>query len=266
MAYKDQQKELKAPDEFQKLGQEALPFLEKHGRQVVMGVGAVLAVGLVIAIATSMSGRGEADAGREFGAALKVLERSVNANAAAEVKPGEEPPFKTEQEKDEAIVKSLSDFRTKRPGTKAATSAALPLAQVLLRQGKADAALPLIEEYLSKADAADPIRPAAYEARGYALEAQKKYDEALTAFDTLAKENKTDFMKGMGLYHRGRILLMKGDTAGAAKTFSEIDAAAPNSAASRLAKERIAVLVAQGVDVPKPIPAPLPALVIDAGK
>lgn len=262
MAYKDDQKELKKPDEFQKLGAEAVPFLEQHGRQVVMVVGGVLLVGLLIAIASSMSGKGEETASRDFGAALKVLERTVNATAT-EVKPGEEPPFKTEAEKDEAIAKSLSDFRAKHPGTKAAVSAALPLGQAYLRQNKADQALPLIEEYIAKAEQNDPLRPAAYEARGYALEAQKKYDEALSAFDQLAKENKTDFMKGMGLYHRARMLLIKGDTAAAAKTLSEIENAAPGSAAARLAKDRITVLTAQGIDVPKPAPV-VPA--IDAGK
>jgi tetratricopeptide (TPR) repeat protein len=261
MSYKDEQNELKQPDEFQKLGQEAVPFLEKHGRQVVMGVGGILLVGLVIAIASSMSGRGEAQASRDFGAALKVLERNVSATAT-EAKPGEEPPFKTEAEKDEAIVKALTDFRAKHGGTKAAVSAALPLAQALLRQGKADAALPLVDEYLAKAEATDPLRPAAYEARGYALEAQKKFDDALNAFDQLAKENKTDFMKGMGQYHRARMLLLKGDTAAAAKTLSEIEGAAPGSAAARLAKERITLLTAQGVDVPKPAPV-IPT--VDAG-
>ncbi len=262
MSYKDDQNDLKQPDDFQKLGNEAVPFLEKHGRQVIMGVGGVLGVGLVISIAVSMSGRGEADASRDFGAALKVLDRTVSSTVT-EAKAGEEPPFKTETEKDEAIIKSLNDFRAKRSGTKAAVSAALPLGQALLRQGKAEQALPLVEEYLAKTEATDPLRPAAYEARGYALEAQKKYDDALGAFDALARENKTDFMKGMGLYHRARMLLLKGDTAAAAKTLSEIEGAAPNTAAARLAKERIALLVSQGVDVPKPAPV-LPA--IDAGK
>lgn len=260
MAYKDEQKELKQPDEFQKLGAEAVPFLEKHGKQFGMGLGAVLAVGLVIAIAASMSGRGEEQAGREFGAALRVLERPVNATPG-ETKAGEEPPFKTEVEKDEALVKALTDFRSKHPGRKAAASAALPLAQALLRQGKADQASPLIDEFIAKSDAGDPLRPAAYEARGYALEAQKKYDEALTAFDTLAKENKTDFLKGMGQYHRARVLILKGDTAGAAKTLAEIEAVAPNTAAARLAKDRITVLASQGVEIPKiaPVPAALDA-------
>ena len=262
MAYKDDQKELKKPDELQKLGAEAMPFLEQHGRQVVMIVGGVLLVGLVIAIGVSMSGKGEAEASRDFGAALKVLERTVNATST-EVKPGEEPPFKTEAEKDEAIARSLTDFRAKHPGSKAAVSAALPLGQVYLRQGKADQALPLVDEYIAKTDATDPLRPAAFEARGYALEAQKKYDDALNAFDLLAKENKTDFMKGMGMYHRARMLLIKGDTAAAAKTLSEIENAAPGSAAARLAKDRISTLVAQGIDVPKPAPV---VVAIDAGK
>lgn len=259
-SYKDEQKELKQPDEFQKLGQEAVPFLEKHGKSVVAVVGGLVGLGFVIAIITTVNARGDVTAAREFGAALSVLDREVNATPSAEPKPGEEPPFKSEAEKDEAIIKGLSDFRSKHGGKAAAASAALPLAQAYLRQGKADQALPLIEEYLAKSDAADPLRPAGFEARGYALEAQKKYDDALAAFDTLARENKTDFMKGMGQYHRGRILLLKGDTAGAAKTFSEVEGAAPNSAAARLAKDRITVLAAQGVSVPTTAPA-----AVDAG-
>jgi tetratricopeptide (TPR) repeat protein len=190
-----------------------------------------------------------------------VLDREVNANPGTP-QPGEEPPFKTEAEKDEAIVSALTEFRSKNPGRVASTNAALPLAQALIRQGKAAEAMPLIDEYLKAADPADPLRPAAYEARGYVYESEKKYDEAIAAFDALARENKTDFMKGMGLYHRGRMLLLKGDSSGAAKQFSEIEAVAPQSAAARLAKERIGLLSAQGVAVPVPPPAPA---AVDAG-
>lgn len=262
MAYREDQKELKQPDEFQKLGAEAIPFLEKHGRQVVLVVGGVLAVGLVAAIFTSMSGRGEQTAARDFGNALKVIERPVNATAT-DTKPGDDPPFKTEAEKDEAIVKELTAFRSAHGSTTAATTAALPLAQAFLRQGKPDQALPLVEEFLTKADPTDTFRPAGLETKGYALEAQKKYDEALNAFDLLAKENKTDFMKGMGQYHRARMMVLKGDTTAAAKTFSEIEGAAPNTAAARLAKDRLAMLAAQGVEIPKPAPV-VPSL-LDAG-
>lgn len=263
MSYKDEQKDLKQPDEFQKLGQEAVPWLEQHASKVMMAVGGFLAVGLVLGVMSSMSSRGEETAGKEFGAALRVLERQVNASAT-ETKPGEDPPFKTEAEKDEAIVKALTDFRAKHAGKKAAVSAALPLAQALLRQGKASEAMPLLDEYLAKGDPADAVRPAALEARGYAFEAQQKYDDALAAFDALARETKTDFLKGMGQYHRGRLLQLKGDEAAAAKTFSEIESAAPNTAAARMAKDRIATLAAKGVAIPAPpapavAPAPAPA-------
>lgn len=259
--YKDEQKAIKAPDELQKLGEEALPFIEKHGRALVLGIGAVLAVGLVVAITSSMKSSGNETAARDFGAALKVLDRPVNATAT-DLKPGEDAPFKSETEKDEAIIKALTEFRAAHGGTVAATSAALPLAQAKLRQGKPEEALPLVDEFLSKADANDPLRPAAYEARGYALEAQKKYDDALAAFDQLAADNKTDFMKGMGLYHRGRMLQLKGDTEGAARVFVDVESKDPNTAASRLAKDRITMLAAQGVSIPQAAPV---APAADAG-
>jgi tetratricopeptide (TPR) repeat protein len=263
MSFKHQQKELRKPDELQKLGQQALPWMETHGRLVVGMVVGAAAVGLVGALVNAYLQRTEHQAASEFGAALRVLEREVNANPV-EPAPGKEPAFKSEAEKDQAIVDALTDFRKKRTGRRAATHAALPLAQALIRQGKHDEAMPLLDEYLKGADPSDPLRPVAWEARGYVLESQKKYDEALAAFDTLAKENKTDFMKGMGLYHRARVLLLKGDTAGGAKQLSEIEAVAPGSAAARLAKERMALLTIQGVAVPTP--APPSSAAIDAGK
>ena len=137
MSYKDEQRNLKAPDELQKLGATAVPWLEVHGRNVILGV---LAVVVVFAIGTGLkelSNRGEVRATHAFGESLKVLSRDVNASPTAVTAPGDEPAFKTEQEKDEALVKNLTEFRKANEGRKAAASAALPLAQALLRQGKA---------------------------------------------------------------------------------------------------------------------------------
>lgn len=258
MSYKDEQRNLKAPDELQKLGATAVPWLEVHGRNVILGV---LAVVVVFAIGTGLkelSNRGEVRATHAFGESLKVLSRDVNASPTAVTAPGDEPAFKTEQEKDEALVKNLTEFRKANEGRKAAASAALPLAQALLRQGKAADALPLVDEYLKNADANDPLRPAAYEARGYAFEEQKKYDEAMAAFEQLSSENKTDFMKGMGLYHRGRVLLLQGKSDEGAKQLVEVPNMAPNTAAARLATDRIALLASQGVKIPTattPVPS-----------
>ncbi len=263
-AQKALEAELKAPDEFQKLGETAVPWLEKHIKTVLIAGGAVLGAAAIYGIASSGGKHADTASAQEFSAALEVLSREVNVNADAKAADAAKPPFKSEQDKDDAIVKTLTEFRSKNGGKPSAVNAALPLAQAYLRQGKAGEALPLIEEFLKSADAADPLRAQALEARGYALEGEKKYDEAIAAFDQLATENKTDFLKGMGQYHHARLLLLKGDTAGAAKGFSEIEAIASGSSAARLAKDRIAALTAQGVAVPKPVAAV--AAEADAGK
>lgn len=249
MGYKKTQRELKRPDEFQKIGEQAVPWMERHGKTVVGAVLGLAGLGLVFAIYDTLSNRNEQQAQHELGNALRILERPVKAEGDAA--PGEPAPFKTETEKDEALVAGLTEFRSKHAGRVAATNAALSLGQALLRLGRPAEALPLIDEYLQKSPPEDLLRPAAWEAKGYALEAEKKYDEAMVAFDALSKENKTDFMKGMGQYHSARILILKGDKAGAAKQLSELETQAPGTAAARLAKERVALLASEGVAVPQ---------------
>ncbi len=264
MTTKKELKELKAPDELQKLGQQAVPFLEQHGKNIVLGVLAFVAVGGGVALVSHIRTRSAEASMYKFGAALKVFDREVNANATPSPdKKDEEPPFKSEKEKDEEIIKQLTAFRDDNKGKKTAAAAALPLAQALLRQGKADDALKLVEEYLKDSDPADPLRAAGLEARGYALEASGKIDEATAAFDKLAQENKTDFMKGMGLYHSARMLEKKNDLAAAMKRYQEVTTSASDSSAARLAKERITQLASKGVAVPEVAPAPA---AIDAGK
>lgn len=260
MGYKDKQKELKAPDDFQKLADQTVPFLERHGKTLFAVILGAVGVILVVSISRSWSERGEEQVVQELSKALRVLERDVNATPTEPTPEGEEPPFKTEAERDEALIQKLTAFREAHKGKNAAATAALPLAQALLRQNRPNDAVPLIDEFLVAADPNDPLRAAAYEARGYALESQKKYDEAMTAFDQLARENKTDFLKGMGTYHRARMLQIKGDGQAAAKQFAELQTQAPDTAAARLAKDRLALLVAQGVTVPTSAP------VLDGGQ
>jgi hypothetical protein len=256
-SYRETQKELRQPDEFQKIGVQAVPWLEQHGKAVVTAVVAVVVVWGGVALLQHFNAKGNEQAAQKFSAALKVLDREVVT--VPQVTPpaeGETPPFTSEKEKDEALVAKLSEVRLKEAGHTAAINAALPLAEAYLRLGKPSDALPLFDEYLKSADPKDPMRPEALEGRGYALEMEQKYDDAMAAFDQLARENKTDFMKGMGLYHRGRMLVLKGDKVGAAKQFVELDSVAPNTSAARLAKERVALLAAQGVEIPKPPPPP----------
>ncbi len=258
-------KEMKAPDEFQKFGAQAMPAMVKYEKLIVAVImGGVLVAG-IFAVVSHFNDKSQAAAVNDYAATLKVLQRQVNPNPPAAKEPvagepvpePEDPPFKSEAEKDDAVIKVLTEFRAKAAGSRASSSAALPLGQALLRAGKPAEALAAFDDYLKGSDPADPLRPTALEGRGYALEEKKDFDQALTAFDQLARENKSDFMKGMGLYHRGRVLLLQGKADEGAKQLVEVPNVAPNTAAARLAADRIALLAAQGVTIPAPLtPAP----------
>ena len=56
----------------------------------------------------------------------------------------------------------------------------------------------------------------------------------------------------MGLYHRARVLILQNKKEDAAQVLSQIPVAYPNSAAARMAAERMGELTAQGIKVPTP--------------
>jgi hypothetical protein len=66
----------------------------------------------------------------------------------------------------------------------------------------------------------------------------------------LARETKGDFMKGMGGYHKARVLALQGKNEEAVRGYQEVIAEAANTSASRLAADRISMLASQGVTIP----------------
>jgi len=247
-------KELRQPDALQRAGLEAREWIQQRRRAVIIGVAAVILIALGAALASYLSDRGEDRAAKDLGAALKILDRPVAENAQADATPGNEAPFRSQGEKDQSAVKSLSDFRSQHPGTRGAVTAALPLADALYRLGDYDQALVAYSEFLKKAREDDPLRAAALEGEGYTYEAKGQLDQALSSFDQLSKM-KSEFLAGMGTFHRGRILALQGKKDEAAKVFAELVAAHPSSAAARMAQERIAVLASEGVKIPSVAPA-----------
>ncbi|HYX92979.1 MAG TPA: tetratricopeptide repeat protein [Myxococcaceae bacterium] len=261
MAEKLKRKELRAPDALQRAGLEARHWMEGREKLIVGTVVAVVAIGAAVALFHYFSDRSERMAERQLGTALIPLTRPV-------AEPGQQPPpnlpetekpFATQREKDEAVVASLTKFRQEHRGTRSATTAALPLAQSLNRLGRYDEALKAYDEFLKGAAQGDPLRAAALEGKGYAYEAKGQLDEALRAYDELARLQKAEFLDGMGLFHRARILILQGKKEEAAQALSEIPPAFPNSAAARMATERLNLLASQGVKVPPPAPAAAPA-------
>lgn len=253
--------ELRAPDAFQRAGGEARVWLEERRKAVAIALAVLLLGGAGVAVAGYVSDRGEARASKALGDALKVLGRPVEGEAESAGLPPSGPAFKTVRERDEALQKALADFRSAHPGTRAAATAALPLAKAEYRLGNYDAAARNFEAFLASAPKSDALRPQGLEGLGYTHEAKGDFAKALEAFEQLSKENQTEFLAGMGQYHRARMLALQNKAEDAAQAFAEVQTAHPNTAAARLSSERLAVLTSQGVKVPSPAPAATP----DAG-
>jgi tetratricopeptide (TPR) repeat protein len=250
------QRELKKPDAFQRIGHEAQDWLVERQSLIILVAGVLLVGGLVVALMSYFSGKGEEQASQDLGKALEILERPVipplEGGATLTPEAGEEPPFKSAKEQDDALVKALTDFRSTHGGTHAATTAALPLGKAQYRLGAHEPAVTAFDAFLKEAPQDEPLRAAALEGKGYAFEAQQKYDEALKAFEEMAKVKAGDYLQGMGDYHRARILIQQGKKDDAAALLVKIPVDHANSAAARLATERTSLLAAEGVKIPAP--------------
>jgi len=242
-------KELKEPDAFMKVGSKARSWLQDNVRVVLIASGVAL-VGVGGAVtAEYLGGRGEEEASKDLGARLKALERPVSETATTT---GEDAPFKSAQERDETVAKSMSELRADRSGTKAARTAVLVLASAQLRLKKYDDALTGFADYLKETHPEGPLRVAAMEGQGYAHEGKGDLEKALASFEQLERDNKGEFLAGMGLYHRGRILTLQNKKEDAARTFNDVAAAHPGTEAAKLAQARLNELKAQGVVLPEP--------------
>ena len=94
--HKMSRKELKAPDEFQKLGQQAMPFMVTHQKTIFFAIVGAVAIGGVVAVVNHFNTKEQEAARNDFAATLKVLQRPVNPNpkAVAEGETAPEPvPF-----------------------------------------------------------------------------------------------------------------------------------------------------------------------------
>ncbi|WP_164020113.1 tetratricopeptide repeat protein [Pyxidicoccus trucidator] len=260
---KIRQKELRAPDTFQKVGVEASDWLAQRQKLIGIAAGVLILGGLGVGIANEVSKSGEEKASQALGQALTVLERPVEGVEPAQ--PGDtQTPFKTVQERDEALVTSLTDFRKEHGGTRSATTAALTLGKAQFRLGKFPEAQAAFADFLKTAPENEPLRAGALEGEGYALEAQQKYDEAIKSFDQMDKAGGGEFLPGMGAYHKGRMLILQDKKEEAAQVLSKVSTDHPNTAAARLSSERLAVLASEGVKVPAPA-QPAAATGQDAG-
>jgi tetratricopeptide (TPR) repeat protein len=245
------QKELRAPDAFQRVGGVARRWLEQRRLMALVAAVLVVLAALVAGVVSSLSNKREQQAARNLGVALKSLDRPVG-----EPIPGDEDkPFASQKDKDQALTSALTPFRAEYAGTLPAATAALPLGDAELRLGQADGALPHFNDFLGHTPSKQILRVSALEGEGYAWEAKGQLDHALEAFQRMTKEDAGGFLAGMGLYHRARILVLQGKKLEAAQAFQELVAAKPGTPAATLAQDRLGLLATEGIRPPPVVPA-----------
>jgi len=245
------QKELRAPDAFQRVGGEARRWLEVHRTLALAAALLLVAAAVAAALTSSLSTRSAERAARALGGALKPLDRPVGEGSSGE----EAKPFATETERDQALSAAIDSFRSQYGGTLSASTATLPLGDAQLRLGQPDGALGHFSEFLARAPSKQVLRASALEGEGFAWEAKGQLDRALDAFERLSREETGGFLAGMGLYHRARILALQGKKAEAAQAYQELVTAQPATAAARMAQDRLSLLAAEGILPPPPAAA-----------
>ena len=157
------------------------------------------------------------------------------------------PPFKSEQERDQAAVTALAGVLGGFPGTRAALTATLPLASSEVRLGQLDPAIGHFEAYLRSAPSTEPLRVAALDGLGHAREAKGELPLALDAYERMSHEEAAGFEAGMGAFNRARVLVLLGKKQEAAQAFGELVSANPGTPAARMGQERLTALEAEGL-------------------
>lgn len=213
MARKKQEaQELLAPDPFMEKATSGMNWLEKNIKTVI----GVLVVGLggIIGAQVMMSegDRGKSAVTMELAEAVESFEEATSLQTVL-TSTAPAGQYKAAREK-------FTAFRSKHSGHAAAAIAAVYEGELARRLGEPAKAQSLFEEYLSKTQKSAPLRFMALEGAGYAYEAETKLDDALAKYEQLASEQ--PFYKDYAFKHKARVLMKKGDKAGAIATYQAL--------------------------------------------
>ncbi|MGB8931089.1 MAG: hypothetical protein WCC48_07565 [Anaeromyxobacteraceae bacterium] len=178
-------KDLKAPDNFQKVATRAVDWITGHKKNA-RTIALVVAVAVVVAIIAALAaGAREAKAGA---LAYEVL-RAAGAEVSAVPLPGVAGPFyANDAERQKAVIAAADLALAEYPSSAAGRLALLMKADAQYRLGAADAAIASYRSYLSETSSGDSLRFGALEGIAMALESTGKLDEAAAAWDRSGRE------------------------------------------------------------------------------
>ena len=181
--------ELRAPDEIEVALKGFWEKLYAHRKLILIGVGAVLAIGVV----TWIIGNSKRASNEETSLALYEASRAIGADVGPEepmdpriAKLPRPPRFADEAARLTAAHDKLAAFVTERGGDGAVELAQVALANSKLNKGDAAGALAEIEKWLA-AYPESPAMPLALELKARAEVAAGQKDKAIATLDGLSK-------------------------------------------------------------------------------
>jgi len=196
-------KEMKGPDKFQVAATEAATWAAQRRRQILLaGVAAFAVLAAVIAFSAYLES--------QRAAAGSLLYRAIEA-AGGEVSsiplPGVDRTYKSNEEKQRAVLEAAGKVRESHGASRAATTAALLEGDAHLALGEWDKAIASYQTFLDKAPAEDSLRFGGLD--GLARAQEGKGDLAAAAA-TYEKAAQIDFYKDRATLERARVLAKAG--------------------------------------------------------
>lgn len=189
----------------------ATEIWERYGRNILVGLGAVVLLGLLIFFVLRTRGQAEEKAKGEVFRAMVTLNQGDFTTATPMLK----------QIVDEA------------PGTKSARDAMLMLGDSYSMQRNPKEAASWYQKFLEKARGDASLEFAGYTGLGTALEDQGEFAKAADAYAEAAKRGKTVNDRGLRMLSQARSLLRGGQNAKAIEVYKAVAALPALDAVSR---------------------------------
>jgi tetratricopeptide (TPR) repeat protein len=229
-------KDMKAPDKFQVAATQAASWAAGRKTPLLLALAAVVAVLVGIAAVSSWRAAKQAKAGGLLYQTLVAADGDVSTVPL----PGAQGPiYKTDAERQQAIVARARQVREEFPSSPAAATAALAEGDARFRLGEWDAALAAYRAFLDRAGKDDVLRFAAEDGVARVHEAKGELAEAAQAWQ---RAGEVKAFADRAAIERARVLAQAGQTEEARKILSGFPEQFKESKLRAEAAERLAKL------------------------
>ena len=218
-------------------------WIERHRRQLLIGIGVVAGVAIVAAAVSW-------NVGRRGQAAARLLAQAMTVGEAPIVAPGQQVPvgvsrtFPTAQARDEAVLADLDALLASHNLSRAATVGAWMRGGVLLRLGRTAEAREAFESFLRESPDSD-LAPLARRSLAAAAAAAGDHEGAISTLTALAASPSRLVRADLALAELARAQEAAGRSADALATWRRISTEHPQSMFASEAGEAIRRLEGQ---------------------